>query len=98
MARRKELPPAERKVDLHRKSVAQGLAALEAELAYCRAGRVSPILVITGRGAHNPGGKPILKPAVVDWLRGPKGQGYGVVEVRETPWTEGALWVRLAWE
>ena len=98
MARRKALPPARREIDLHRLTAGQALAALEAELAYCRSGRVSPLIVITGRGSHSPGGQPVLRPKVEAWLRGPEGRAYGAVEIREAPRSGGgALWVRLAW-
>ena len=99
MARRKALPPCRREIDLHRLTVERALAALEAELAYCRSGRVSPLLVITGRGSHSPMGKAVLRPAVESWLRGEKGRSYGVVEVRTAPQSGGgALWLRLAWK
>lgn len=97
MAKRKALPTPRREVDLHRLTLAKALAALEAELVYCRSGRVSPLLVITGRGSHSSTGHSVLRPEVEAWLRGPKGRALGVLEVREAPRSKGgALWLRLA--
>ena len=99
MARRKELPAPRREVDLHRLTIAKALTALEAELVYCRSGRVSPLLVVTGRGSHSSAGQSVLRPEVEAWLRGPKGRALGVLEVREAPRSKGgALWLRLASE
>ena len=97
MARGKQLPEPRRQVDLHGLTVPKALARLEGELAYCRSGGVSPLLVITGRGSHNADGRSRLRPEVERWLRGPEGRGYGVLEVREAPRSGGgALWLRLA--
>ena len=73
------------------------MALLEAELVYCRSGKVSPLLVITGRGSHSIEGQSVLRPHVESWLRGPEGRALGVLEVREAPRSKGgALWLRLA--
>jgi DNA-nicking Smr family endonuclease len=97
VARRKELPPARRELDLHRLTIPKAMALLEAELIYCRSGKVSPLLVITGRGSHSSEGQSVLRPQVETWLRGPEGQALGVLEVREAPRSKGgALWLRLA--
>ena len=94
MARRRELPKPVREVDLHGLTVARALARVEAELTYCRARRLSPVLVITGRGWGNPDGRSRLGPAVRAWLEGREGRALGVLECRVVS-DGGALWVRL---
>ena len=74
--------------------LAQALAHLEAELTFCRARPMTPILVITGRGWGIEGGPAVLAPAVRDWLEGREARELGVVECRAQH-RGGAYWVRL---
>ena len=94
MARRTDLPEPVREVDLHGLTVARALKRLEEEFTFCRAGRISPVLVITGRGWGNPDGRSRLGPAARTWLEGREGRALGVRECRVVH-DGGAIWVRL---
>ena len=94
MARRPDPEPA-RKVDLHGRGLRSALRHLEQELTFCRARRMSPVLVVTGRGWNSPGQEPVLGPAVRAWLDGPEGRALGVVECRLVH-KGGALLVRIS--
>lgn len=94
VTRRDALPEPARELDLHGLSVAQAKRRLEQELTLCRARRLSPLRVVTGRGWQSPGGRPVLAPAVRAWLEGPEGRALGVRECRVVA-RGGALWVRL---
>ncbi len=83
-----------RELDLHGLTVASALKRVNEELTYCRARRLSPVLVITGRGWGNPDGRARLLPAVRTWLEGREGRALGVRECRAVH-EGGALWVRL---
>ena len=87
-------PEHVRTIDLHGFRVETALRHLEQELTYCRARRISPVLVVTGRGWGSPGGRPVLAPRVRAWLEGPEGRALGVVECRPVA-RGGALSVRL---
>jgi DNA-nicking Smr family endonuclease len=87
-------PPAALEIDLHGCTVEQAQRRLRSELARARALRMTPLLVVTGRGFGSPGGTARLKPAVEAWLRGVEGRGFGVRVVRETA-RGGALLVEL---
>ena len=85
---------AARQIDLHGMRVESALRRLEQELTYCRARKVSPLLVVVGRGWHSPGQKPVLGPAVRKWLDGPGGKALGVADCQPVH-QGGALLVRL---
>jgi DNA-nicking Smr family endonuclease len=53
------------------------------------------LLVITGAGWGNADGKPVLRPKVEAWLRGPEGRALGVKDVQRVS-RGGALevWLR----
>lgn len=91
--RRRELPEPAREIDLHGMPVARALKFLEHELTLCRARRISPLLVITGRGWGRADGRGVLGPAVREWLAR-RGREFHVVEQRPTA-KGGALWLRL---
>ena len=95
MARRGSLPDPAREIDLHGLPVERALARLEHELVFCRARRISPVLVITGRGWGSAGGRSVLGPAVRSWIEGASGRALGVRECRPTA-RGGALWLRLS--
>jgi len=95
MPPRPPLPEPAHEIDLHGLDVPRALARLEQELTFCRARRISPVLVIAGRGWGSAGRKPVLAPATRAWLAGPAGRALGVVECRPTG-RGGAFWVRLA--
>ena len=84
--------PAE--VDLHGLSVEQALRRIAQALHAARVRRQPRLLVITGAGWGNPDQKPVLRPAVEAWLRGPEGRALGVKDVQRTH-KGGALDVRL---
>jgi len=84
-------------VDLHRLPPEQALRRLGQELHACRLRRMKSLLVITGRGWGNLAQKPVLRPRVEEWLRGPDGQRLGVLRIEITA-QGGALivWLRPA--
>lgn len=69
-------------VDLHRLTVEQALRRLTQELHAARVRGLRRLLVITGAGWGNPDQKPVLRPRVEAWLRGPEGRAAGVKDVR----------------
>ena len=71
-----------REIDLHGRRVEGALRFLEQELTYCRARRLSPVLVIVGRGWHSPGQRAVLAAAARAWLEGPRGRGLGVAGLK----------------
>ncbi len=87
-------PEPAREIDLHGLGIERARARLEEELTFCRARRLSPLLVITGRGWNSPGQKPVLGPVLSAWLKGPAGRALGVAECRSTS-AGGALLVSL---
>ena len=91
---RHPLPEPVYEIDLHGMGVATALSRLEGELTLCRARRMTPVLVITGRGWGSEGGRAVLAPAVKSWLDGDLGRALGVVECRPQH-RGGAFWVRL---
>lgn len=85
-------PPFE--INLHDMRPFQALRHLGQELHGCRLRRMSQVLVITGRGWGNLQQKPVLRPQVEAWLRGPEGQRLGIVGF-EACHQGGALLVTL---
>jgi DNA-nicking Smr family endonuclease len=81
-------------IDLHGLPPSQALRRLGQELHACRQRRADRALVITGRGWGNRLQKPVLRPMVEEWLRGPDGVRLGVVSF-EMHSQGGALLVRL---
>jgi DNA-nicking Smr family endonuclease len=61
-------PRAEARLDLHGRSRAEALAALERFVAAAREQGRRCVLVIHGRGAHSSDDAPVLKPLVWRWL------------------------------
>ncbi len=86
--------PEIHEVDLHGCTVEQAERRLRAELTRCRAVRLSPVHVITGKGFGSQGGNGVLKPAMTRWLKGPNGRELGVTLIREVN-GGGALEVRI---
>lgn len=84
----------EAEVDLHRMPPEKALRRLGQELHACRLRRMRSLLVITGRGWGNLAQKPVLRPRVEEWLRGPDGQRAGVERIEITA-LGGALIVWL---
>jgi DNA-nicking Smr family endonuclease len=60
-------------VDLHGLHVDQALRRVAQALHAARVRRRRVLLVITGAGWGNADGKPVLRPKVEAWLRGPEG-------------------------
>ncbi|MEQ1892924.1 MAG: Smr/MutS family protein [Planctomycetota bacterium] len=88
-------PPEEpEEVDLHGLSVAKALRRVAQELHAARVRGCKRLLVITGAGWGNRDQKPVLRPALEGWLRGPEGRALGVKDVRRTH-RDGALELRL---
>jgi DNA-nicking Smr family endonuclease len=61
-------PRAEARLDLHGRSRAEALAALERFVAAAREQGRRCVLVIHGRGSHSSDDAPVLKPLVWRWL------------------------------
>jgi DNA-nicking Smr family endonuclease len=81
-------------VDLHGLTVDQALRRVAQALHAARVRRSPRLIVITGAGWGNPDGKPVLRPRIEAWLRGPEGRALGVKDVRRVH-REGALELRL---
>jgi len=82
-------------VDLHGLTVEQALRRVAQALHAARVRGYTRILVVTGAGWGNPDLKPVLRPRVEQWLRGPEGRAFGVKDVQRVH-KGGALAVRLA--
>jgi DNA-nicking Smr family endonuclease len=82
-------------VDLHGLHVDQALRRVAQALHAARVRRRRVLLVITGAGWGNADGKPVLRPRVEAWLRGPEGRALGVKDVQRVS-RGGALevWLR----
>ncbi len=81
-------------VDLHGLTVEQALRRLTQALHTARVRGWKHLLVVTGAGWGNPDHKPVLRPRVEAWLRGPEGRAAGVKDVRRVH-KDGALDVLL---
>jgi DNA-nicking Smr family endonuclease len=81
-------------VDLHGLGVEQALRRVSQALHAARVRGHTRLLIITGAGWGNPDGKPVLRPRVEAWLRGPEARAAGVLDVRRVH-REGALEVRI---
>jgi DNA-nicking Smr family endonuclease len=84
-----------RSVDLHGLRVEQALRRVAQALHAARVRGQDRLLVITGAGWGNPDQKPVLRPRVEAWLRGPEGRALGVKDVRRVH-DGGALDVLLS--
>ena len=82
-------------IDLHGCTVEAAQRRLLQELTRARALRMTPVLVVTGRGMGSHGGTARLRPAVKSWLTGRDGQGLGVASVQDAA-RGGAFLVHLA--
>lgn len=82
-------------VDLHGLSVEKALRRVAQALHAARVKGRKRLLVITGAGWGNADQKPVLRPRIEAWLRGPEGRALGVKDVRRTH-RDGALGVTLA--
>lgn len=82
-------------VDLHGCTVESAQRRLLQALTRCRAGGLSPVLVITGKGYGSMGGRAKLAPATLQWLNGEGGRSVGVTAVRRIR-QGGAFEVSLA--
>ena len=71
------------KIDLHGKKLGESKTFLQQklkeseELVRDKKNEVIILLIITGRGKHSPGNKPVLKPNILKWL---KDNNYNVIE------------------
>jgi DNA-nicking Smr family endonuclease len=81
-------------VDLHGLGVEQALRRVAQALHAARVRRLKRLLIVTGAGWGNPDQKPVLRPKVEAWLRGPEGRALGVKDVRRVH-RDGALDVLL---
>ena len=81
-------------VDLHGLTVEQALRRVAQALHTARVRGCDRLLVVTGAGWGNPDQKPVLRPRVEAWLRGPEGRALGVKDVQRVH-RDGALDVRL---
>ena len=81
-------------IDLHGCTVESATRRLLQELTRARALRMSPVLIVTGRGMGSLGGTSRLGPAVKGWLKGPEGARLGVGSIQNTA-GGGALLITL---
>jgi DNA-nicking Smr family endonuclease len=81
-------------VDLHGLTVEQALRRVAQALHAARVRRRTRLVVVTGAGWGNPDQKPVLRPRVEAWLRGPEGRALGVKDVQRVH-RDGALELRL---
>jgi len=81
-------------IDLHGLGVEQALRRVAQELHSARFRGLKRLIVITGAGWGNRDGKPVLRPRLEAWLRGPEGRAAGVKDVQRTR-GDGALDLRL---
>jgi len=81
-------------VDLHGLTVEKALRRVSQALHAARVRGWSRLVIVTGAGWGNPDWKPVLRPRVEAWLRGPEGRAAGVRDVRRVH-KEGALEVHL---
>lgn len=88
-------PEPDARIDLHGLAPDAALRALARELHAARLRHLRQVLVITGRGWGNAEQKPILRPKIEAFLRGPDGARYRVAGFTVEP-HGGALRVNLA--
>jgi DNA-nicking Smr family endonuclease len=81
-------------VDLHGHTIERAKRRLLEELTRARALRMTPVLVVTGKGLGSAGGSARLRPAVEAWLRGPEGRAVGVLSLADAG-KGGAFLVRI---
>lgn len=81
-------------IDLHGLTVPQALRRVAQELHAARVRGLSRVVVITGAGWGNRDQRPVLRPALEAWLRGPEGRAAGVKDVQRSR-GDGALELAL---
>ena len=89
----------EAQLDLHGRTEAQALPALERFVIAARGHGHRVVLVIHGRGLGSDPGGPVLRPAVWGWLRGAAAARAGVLAFVTAPARQGgsgATLLRLA--
>lgn len=94
MPHREEFDAEPEAVDLHGLGVEAALRRVAQALHAARVRGHKRLLVITGAGWGNADQKPVLRPGVEAWLRGPEGRALGVKDVQRTH-RDGALSVTL---
>jgi len=94
LARREDPFEDTETVDLHGLTVEQALRRVAQALHTARVRGWTRLLVVTGAGWSNPDLKPVLRPRVEAWLRGPEGRALGVKDVQRVH-RDGALDVLL---
>jgi len=83
------------RLDLHGCTEAEALFRLKRFVRECSEDRVSPIIVITGKGQHSPGKRAVLKPAVTAWLQS-EGARY-VRALGDAPRASGGAGALVVW-
>ncbi|MEE8522885.1 MAG: Smr/MutS family protein [Thermoanaerobaculia bacterium] len=81
--RKKDLRVDDR-VDLHRCTADEAAKQLQRALSAALRSRSRALLVITGKGHHSPGGVPVLRQRVEEWIRR-HGRRHGVGAYSEAP-------------
>ena len=72
-------PAVEARLDVHGRRRAEALGTLESFVASARARGARALLVIHGRGHGSEEGKPVLRPAMWEWLAGAAAERLGVM-------------------
>ncbi len=80
---KKDLRVDER-IDLHRCTAEQAVTLLEQSVPAAARSQSRSLLVITGKGYHSPGGVPVLRQRVEEWIRR-HGRRHGVRSYSEAP-------------
>jgi DNA-nicking Smr family endonuclease len=75
----------EARIDLHGRDRASAVRDLEAFVAGARGRGARVVLIIHGRGHGSDPGGPVLRPAVWDWLGGPRSERCGVMAFVSAP-------------
>jgi len=91
----KQVIHTQARLDLHGWSETEALFQLKRFVRECSEDRVSPVIVITGKGQHSPGKRAVLKPAVVAWLQS-EGARY-VRALGDAPRSSGGAGALVVW-
>lgn len=61
--------PVQKELDLHNVKYEEAIAQTRDFIDFCRRNKIRKVRIVTGKGLHSPGGKSIIRPAVIDELK-----------------------------